>query len=78
MRNFPKLKANNEIITDGHVYDWWDLASPWGTYYLPRSDEPPGNKLLNATFTSEGVEDHGPHARWVRELMQKFSVRVHP
>ena len=25
-------------------------------------NEPLGNKLLNAAFTSEGVEDHGPHA----------------
>ena len=46
--------------------------------YVPRSDEPPGNKLSNAAFTSEGVEDRGPHARWVRELMQEFGVRALP
>ena len=49
-----------------------------GTYYVPRSDRPLGNKLSNAAFMSEGVEDRGPHARWVRELMREFGVRALP
>ena len=75
---FSKAQGQRWIITDWRVYDWWDIASAWGTYYMPGSDEPPGNKLSNAAFTSEGVEDRVPHARWVRELMQEFGVRALP
>ena len=75
---FSKAQGQRWIITDGRVYDWWDLASAWGTSYEPRSDEPPGNQSSNSAFTSEGVEDRGPHAKWVRELMQEFGVRALP
>lgn len=74
---FSKARGQRWIITDGRVYDWWDLASAWGTACVPPNDEIPGNQS-NAVFTSEGVEDRGPHARWVRELMQEFGVRALP
>ena len=75
---FSKAQGQRWIINDGRVYDWWDLASAWGTSYEPRSDEPPGNQSSNSASTSEGVEDRGPHVRWVRELMQEFGVRALP
>jgi hypothetical protein len=53
------------MITDGRVYDWWDLASAWGIG--------PG-----ASSGGEGEEGRGPHARWVRELMHKHGIRALP
>ena len=29
---FSKAQGQQWIITDGCVYNWWDLASAWGTY----------------------------------------------
>ncbi|KAJ7472703.1 hypothetical protein FB451DRAFT_1089591 [Mycena latifolia] len=29
--DFSKAAGQRWIITDGRVYDWWDLASAWGT-----------------------------------------------
>lgn len=75
---FFKAQGQRWIVTDGRVYDWWDLASAWGTSYVPHSDELPGNQSLNAAFESLGVEDRGPHAGWVRELMEEFGVRALP
>ncbi|KAF6755346.1 hypothetical protein DFP72DRAFT_896542 [Ephemerocybe angulata] len=69
--NFDKAQGQRWILTDGRVYDWWDLASAWG---LPTSKdgEPP--------HEGEKEEDgeRGPHPRWVRELMQETGVRALP
>ena len=57
---FSKAGGQRWILTDGRVYDWWDLASAWGSG--PAETDGPG----------------GPHAAWVRELMQEQSVRALP
>jgi hypothetical protein len=75
---FSKAQGQRWIVTDGRVYDWWDLASAWGTSYVPHSDDLPRNQSSNAAFNSEGVEDRGPHAGWVGELMEEFGVRALP
>ena len=62
---FSKAQGQQWIITDGCVY-------------MPPSDEPLRNKLLNAAFMLEAVEDRSPHTRWVHELMQEFGVRALP
>ncbi|KAF5374535.1 hypothetical protein D9615_009077 [Tricholomella constricta] len=80
------------ILTDGRVYDWWDLASAWGlpapfpapAILLPSTEQ--GQTHLNMTTTTTTTtvtattagEDRGPHARWVRELMREEGVRALP
>ncbi|RKO91058.1 hypothetical protein BDK51DRAFT_27101 [Blyttiomyces helicus] len=50
------------LLTDGRVYDWWDLASVWGS----------------AGAVGRGKPPVGPHAGWVRELMAETGVRGLP
>lgn len=59
---FNKAIGQRWILTDGRVYDWWDLASAWGT----RPSE------------SEDDEDRGPQAAWIRELMDEQGVKALP
>lgn len=71
--DFPRASGQRWILTDGRVYDWWDLASAWGC-----------NSSI--TGTSRAVEDQGgkseegrgDQARWVRELMEENDVRALP
>lgn len=62
-RGFEKAKGQRWLLTDNRVYDWWDLASAWGT--------PP-------VQFSEVDSDKGPQAGWVRELMDECGVRALP
>ena len=54
------------------MYDWWDLASAWGT--APVESTGP---LLGPSdpITSD---NHGPHAKWVQELMEETGIRSLP
>uniref|UniRef100_A0A8H8CKK1 Uncharacterized protein n=1 Tax=Psilocybe cubensis TaxID=181762 RepID=A0A8H8CKK1_PSICU len=61
--DFGKAKGQRWLLTDNRVYDWWDLASAWGT--------PPVQSSLADT-------DKGPQAAWVRELMDEYGVRALP
>ena len=61
---FSKATGERWILTDGRVYDWWDLASAWG------------DKSIEGEEPEDG--ERGPHARWVRELMQETGVRALP
>jgi hypothetical protein len=47
------------------VYDWWDLASAWGTAPIESTDP----------ITSDS---RGPHAKWVQELMEETGIRSLP
>jgi len=60
--NFAQASGQRFILTDTRIYDWWDLASAWGT----NSEKGPG----------EGPE--GPQPGWVRELMDEEGVRALP
>ncbi|TFK71497.1 hypothetical protein BDN72DRAFT_837545 [Pluteus cervinus] len=55
--NFDKASGQRWLLTDGRVYDWWDLASAWGSQ----------------SQTGSGLDDHGhgPQAAWVWELMKE-------
>ncbi|KAJ2917566.1 hypothetical protein MD484_g2852, partial [Candolleomyces efflorescens] len=80
---FSNARGQRWILSDGRVYDWWDLASAWG---LPNSKsttvgsgEAAGN--LESTVVEEDENDdgeRGPHARWVRELMEETGIRALP
>ncbi|RDB29016.1 hypothetical protein Hypma_014971 [Hypsizygus marmoreus] len=89
--SFSKAAGQRWILTDGRVYDWWDLASAWGS---PPSSSPfisgstsgvPGgrngeenNNEVEVKKEEDEDKMHGPHARWVRELMRETGVRALP
>jgi nucleoside-diphosphate-sugar epimerase len=54
------------LLTDGRVYDWWDLASAWG----------PGAAAAGGEDGGSEENARNPHARWVRELMHEHGVRA--
>ncbi|KAJ3794597.1 hypothetical protein GGU11DRAFT_842977 [Lentinula aff. detonsa] len=60
--DFSRAVGQRWLLTDGRVYDWWDLASAWGSGPLDGTDS----------------EDRGPQAVWVRELMRETGVRALP
>lgn len=64
--------ANGErwLLTDGRVYDWWDLASAWG--------ETESKVKTDKTSAGEDDENRGPQPKWVRELMMEEGVRALP
>jgi len=64
--------ANGErwMLTDGRVYDWWDLASAWG--------ETESKVKSETAVVVRDDDDRGPQARWVRELMVEEGVRGLP
>ncbi|KAK7466196.1 hypothetical protein VKT23_004920 [Stygiomarasmius scandens] len=61
--NWSKASGERWILTDGRVYDWWDLASSWGS----------GSDPMN-----RDSEDRGPQPGWVRELMREEGVKALP
>jgi len=67
---FPKASGQRWILTDGRVYDWWDLASAW-MYDGPRDEQ-------SHEFGSPKNKFQGPHATWVRELMGEEGIRALP
>jgi len=71
--NFEKAQGQRWLITDGRVYDWWDLASAWGTAPTPESTDP----ALGPSKPITG-DDRGPQAKWVRELMEEMGFRSLP
>ncbi|KAG6901437.1 hypothetical protein C0995_012067 [Termitomyces sp. Mi166 len=74
--NWVKAAGQRWILTDGRVYDWWDLASAWGNRL---SGEAVDQETRAAAWDpDEDEKQRGPHARWVRELMQEENVHALP
>lgn len=71
--NFSKAQGQRWILTDGRVYDWWDLASAWGSKPMEIVD---GEQSAASAIEKEA--DRGPQAKWVRELMAETGVRALP
>ncbi|THV06405.1 hypothetical protein K435DRAFT_789540 [Dendrothele bispora CBS 962.96] len=61
--DWSKASGERWLLTDGRVYDWWDLASSWGSGPDP---------------TNRDSKDRGPQPVWVRELMKEEGVRALP
>jgi hypothetical protein len=59
---FALASGQRWILNDGRVYDWWDLASAWGS----------GGE------ENRGSVPTGPQPAWVRELMDEEGVRALP
>lgn len=62
---FSKASGQRWLLTDGRIYDWWDLASAWGS----------GGEQSRDYIDDE---TRGPHPRWVRDLMEEEGVRALP
>jgi hypothetical protein len=60
--NFNLASGQRWLLTDTRVYDWWDLASAWGSNGEEHRGEIPG----------------GPQPEWVKELMYEEGVRAMP
>jgi hypothetical protein len=72
--DFLKASGQRWILTDGRVYDWWDLASAWGS-------DPSITGTSRAVRQDQGdrsEEERGAQARWVRELMEEHDIRALP
>ncbi|KAJ3813382.1 hypothetical protein F5876DRAFT_35245 [Lentinula aff. lateritia] len=67
-KDFSKAVGQRWLLTDGRVYDWWDLASAWGSG--------PGD--ADNSNLGPDSESCGPQAAWVRELMRETGVRALP
>jgi hypothetical protein len=76
--DFSKANGQRWILTDGRVYDWWDLASAWGSGSSP-STSAVGASVQNLDNQEVGNEEgRGAQPRWIRELMQEQDVRALP
>lgn len=64
---FSKSNGERWLLTDGRVYDWWDLASAWGEGPGVTSEPP----LPSSTI-------FGPQPGWVRELMAESGLHALP
>lgn len=75
-QNFDRAVGERWLLTDGRVYDWWDIASAWGDVES-KWKSGVGNRTEEAgeNGTSRGK---GPQLKWVRELMQEEGVRALP
>jgi hypothetical protein len=61
-RSSEDIYGQRWIVTDQRVYDWYDLASKWGT----------------AGEEGRGKPMEGPQAQWVTELMQEQNIKSLP
>lgn len=62
-KNFSLASGQRWILNDMRVYDWWDLASAWGT----NGAEGRGNGI-----------PQGPQPAWVIDLMEEEGVKALP
>jgi len=83
---FERVGGKRWIVTDLHVYDWWDLIQSWGKFArIGRSEK---GKVRTGGQTGKGIEYAGEEAveekedllyeEWVVELMQEEGVRALP
>lgn len=67
------------MLTDGRVYDWWDLASAWGSVGPPPPASPSSSLLpTTPTLLAQSVDSKGPQPQWTFELMREQNVRALP
>lgn len=71
--HFERATGQRWLLTDGRVYDWWDLAAAWGDENTQNERD---TQQSPSTKGSRGTK--GPQARWVRELMNEEGVRALP
>lgn len=74
--HFDRAVGERWMLTNGRVYDWWDLASAFGDAHTTEKLEEGEEKEKPAGSASEAAK--GPHPRWVRELMHEEGVRALP
>lgn len=61
-----KVQGKRYMLTDLHVYDWWDLIQMWG-------------KEAREKAKKTGVDEHElEYEKWVGELMVEENIRALP
>jgi len=63
------------LLTDARVYDWWDLASAWGTNTSSTESK---EDEISPTILNYKILAGGPQYEWVRELMIEQGIRALP
>ncbi|KAI1811451.1 hypothetical protein GGS20DRAFT_107822 [Poronia punctata] len=58
------------LLSDMHVYDWWDLAEDWALRTLREAEK--------ETVSEETIKRHVEILSWVGELMVEENVRALP
>lgn len=61
-----KVEGKRYMLTDLHVYDWWDLIQMWG--------KEAREKVKSSGTTEEGLD----YERWVGELMIEEDIKALP
>ena len=76
--NPSKASGQRWLLTDGRIYDWWDLASAWGSAPPPPAPVPPQSPRALEQPGHDDDGTRGPQPRWIRELMFETGVRALP
>ncbi|KAL9713946.1 hypothetical protein Ac2012v2_002252 [Leucoagaricus gongylophorus] len=79
--NFSHAVGQRWLLTDARVYDWWDLASAWGTNTNTSSRaERKENEISSTDAAIHNCETQpaGPQREWVKELMIEQGIRALP
>jgi hypothetical protein len=66
--SFHKAVGQRWLLTDGRVYDWWDLASAWGS-------------AASGAMNGDSVPSESSERRestWVQEMMAESGIRALP
>lgn len=63
-KSWAKAQGKRWLLTDLHVYDWWDLIWAWSA---------PEEQLIQNKDT-----ETAPYRRWIMELMQEEDVKALP
>ena len=71
---FDRAVGQRWLLTDGRVYDWWDLASAWGN----AESRSKGSTTVDESTQTPKYGDKGPQPRWVIELMVEEGLRALP
>lgn len=66
------------IVTDGRVYDWWDLMQSWGAEARERERAKARGEGEGGGRMGEEEIDGLEYERWVAELMREEGVRALP
>lgn len=72
--NFEKVKGRRWLLSDLHVYDWWDLVLAWAVDTLQAAEDGSIEDQKSQTVMARQAELKD----WVVELMHEEGVRALP
>ncbi|BGP19538.1 hypothetical protein JCM10213v2_007633 [Rhodosporidiobolus nylandii] len=72
-------RGERYLLTDLHVYDWWDLSLLFSSPSSIAASQPAPSPSPSATpAPGKGGEHTPPRSLWVQQLLHKHSVRALP